>query len=151
PLHREPVFDLPEVELTIQAPPGLEPRVVEVSFPAGTSLADAKSYIYRELQELSVEATGPALRWHEDDGAVTLFLGTVTEAEALAVRLEVGVVEHLARRHEGPDGLVTARLTFARTAGWDRARAEAWAEERLGLRDSGRTALLARNYRAQPA
>jgi hypothetical protein len=45
---------------------------------------------------------------------------------------------------------VTRALQFNKAAGWDRGRAEQWVGQHLGLRDLGRTALLALSYRSEP-
>src|SRR5262249_56292421 len=47
---------------------------------------------------------------------------------------------------DSPEWL-TCALEFDRSEGWDRARAEGWVEERLRLRDLGRTAFLAVPHR----
>src|SRR5262249_13787341 len=135
-LQREPVFDRPEVELGIVSAPGAEPWVAEVIFPASTSIAEAKDFLRRELQELAVHAAGPAARWHEGDGAVALELSAAAEAPTVFVPLDEGFRECVGRcAGAGEVSWQTARLEFDRSAGWDRERAERWAEERLGLRD----------------
>jgi hypothetical protein len=151
----ERVADRPEVELRIVAPPRQEAYLAEVLFPAATPLPEAKEYIYRELQELTVQAAGAGLRWLERPGQVVLDLsgGHEEGSDAVALPLEAGVREVVGTvPHACPPGGApwhTCRLEFDREAGWDRARAEGWAQERLGLRDLGRTALLTATYRSR--
>jgi hypothetical protein len=151
------VFDRPEIELGIVAPPGQEPRIVEVTFPATTALVEAKTWIARELQDLSVEACGHALRWREDEKTISVSLSPTTtgEGEPLSLPLEEGVVERIVRLpRPGSDselGWYTSEIVFEKATSWDRTRAEHWLEERLGLRDLGRTAVLTRCYRSRPA
>jgi hypothetical protein len=145
-LESEPVADQPDVQLRILTPPSstrCEPQVAEVLFPGATPLEDAKSFIYRELQELAVQPGGHALRWSEPDGKIVLAFGPAPEG-VVAVPLEAGVREwaDVASGH-------TWSLEFD-PAEWSRLRAEAWVAEQLGLRDLGRTALLTAVHRADP-
>jgi hypothetical protein len=150
-LEREPVADRPDVELHILVPPrprgrpAAEPQVAEVHFPAATPIAEAKEFIYRELQELPVQTTGHSPRWEEGPARVVLRLQP-DGGDAAEVALGEGVTERLT-----PGGWHTAALQFDRTAGWTRERAEAWVAERLGLRDVGRTVLLSTTHRPAPA
>jgi hypothetical protein len=151
--QEEPVFDRPEIELRIVSPPRQEPQIAEVVFPATTPIEQAKEFIYRELQELSVQAPGPALHWHECERCVRLELGAGSEGEHALVPLEPGLHERVACSGrpgcEGETPWQTAALVFERGQGWDRAGAERWVADRLGLRDCGRTTVLARSYRAR--
>jgi hypothetical protein len=152
-VQREPVFDRPEIEVGIVSPPRQEPQVVEVSFPSSTDLAEARSYIFRELEELAVQPAGQVVSWHEDDAAIGVRFDLSEIPEQRTVPLGGGVSEVLAHdprlADAGEVAWRTAGLTFERAAGWDRERARTWLEERLGLRDLGRTTVLARPYRAQ--
>jgi hypothetical protein len=67
------------------------------------------------------------------------------------VPLEEGVRELVAPHPAGDRGTPwhTCALQFDRAAGWDRDRAERWVQERLGLRDLGRTALLSAPHRSR--
>jgi hypothetical protein len=157
-VQHEAVFDRPEIELRIVSPPRQEAVLAEVLFPVSTPVDHAKEFIYRELQALSVEAGGAAIRWSEDDLAVTLYLDSRCDCSVTAVSLEAGIRElvttcgrhgngHLARASDSP--WRTCALEFDRGVGWDRPRAERWVGDRLALRDSGRTAVLCRPYRAR--
>jgi hypothetical protein len=156
-VQHERVFDRPEIELRIVAPPRHEPIVAEVLFSDSTPVEQAKEFIYRELQELSVQAGGPALRWSENDRTVTLHLGARCDCSVTAVTLEAGIREMVTRcvrpMSEPPARSAeaswrTCEIEFDRAEGWDRGRAERWAAERLNLRDSGRSTVLCRSYRA---
>jgi hypothetical protein len=153
-VESEPVADRPDVELRIVSPPRQTPYVAEVTFPASTPLPEAREFIFRELDELAVEAPGPGARWVETPEEVRLELSDAAGADGVVVVLPGGVRERLAPRAGTPGpGAVpwqTSSLQFDRAAGWDRAAAERWVEERLGLRDRGRTALLAVHHRTCP-
>ncbi len=155
----EHLADRPDIELRIVAAPRLEPHLAEVLFPAEMPLPEAKDYIYRELQALTVQALGAGLRWLDRPGKVVLDLsgpgGSGTEG-AVVVALEEGVRELVApvpcsagQPEGGASRWHTCCLEFDREAGWGRERAERWAEERLHLRDLGRTAALAVPYRSR--
>jgi hypothetical protein len=151
-VESESVADRPEVELRIIAVPRAAPQLAEIVFPASVSVPEAKGYVFRELEELPVQSCGAALRWAETAEGVTLHLGE-SAAGAVAVPLAEGVCE-LVAPHPAPaergTPWHTSALQFDRAAGWDRDRAERWALERLGLRDLGRTALLAAPHRTRP-
>lgn len=150
-LQREPVFDRPDVELGIVSAPGQEPCVAEVIFPGSASITEAKQYIHGELQELALHASAPALRWREGGAGFSVEFSEEGETETTVI-LEPGVRERVSRLPcDGEVAWQTCALEFDRAAGWDRAAAERWVEERLGLRDIGRTAVLSRSYRARPA
>jgi hypothetical protein len=131
--------------------------VAEIAFPASVAIHEAKEYVYRELDELTVQAPGPSLRWVEAPGQVVLELAQTADPDAVSVTLGEGVRELVAAyprgKGQGPDAGVpwqTCSLQFDRDAGWTRERAEQWVEERLGIRDLGRTTLLAVPHRHQP-
>ncbi|MFO0844304.1 MAG: AAA domain-containing protein [Gemmataceae bacterium] len=150
-LQREALFDRPDVEVGIVCSAGEAPCVAEVTFPGSASITEAKQYVYGELQELALTATSTSPRWREGDSAIRLELSCGGEGE-MAIALERGVCERVGRREcDGEETWQTAALEFDRAEGWDRAAAERWVEEKLGLRDTGRTAVLSRSYRARPA
>jgi hypothetical protein len=149
-LETERVADRPDVELRILALPRVRPLLAEVVFPAATTVAQAKEYIYRELQELPVQAAERSPRWLEEPDRLVLSLAEAGRAEVDAVALEPGVRELVVTGTErGP--WYTSRIEFDRHAGWERALAERWAEAHLRLRDLGRTARLEIPYRMAPA
>jgi hypothetical protein len=148
-LESERVADLPDVELRILALPRVRPLLAEVLFPQSMTVFQAKEYIYRELQELPVQADDGALDWDESDTTLTLSLSRGATAGAQALALEEGLREVVAG-FGGGGVWHTARLEFDRAAGWCRGRAEEWVAAHLGLRDLGRTALLERPHRMTP-
>ncbi len=153
PSFREPLFDRPEVEVCIgRQLGGTEDAVCEVSFPVETPVAEARSYIRAEMQELAVEPAGAAAYWADHSGAPALALcDDWPGGDAQAVPLLDGVIEYLTSCAGGPGcpGWRTAGLAFP--SDWDRRRAREWAREKLGLADTGRTACLTRPHRAAPA
>ncbi len=149
-LESERLEDWPEVELRILASPRARPQLAEVLFPAPVGIVRAKEYIFRELQELPVVAAERCPRWAEEPERVVLGLADVGRAEVESVALEPGVREVVAVGAEGERAWHTCRLEFERQGGWDRARAEAWVERHLRLRDLGRTARLESAYRMAP-
>ena len=148
-LESERVADCLDVELRILSSPRIRPLLAEVIFPSSMTVAQAKEYIYRELQELPVLASGRSPRWIEEPDRVLLALSDVGSAEVESIALEPGVRELIVSGDAAPAH--TCRLEFDRQAGWDRARAEEWVESRLRLRDLGRTARLDVVYRMAPA
>jgi hypothetical protein len=145
-LTTERVADRPDIELRIAAPPGREPFLAEVVFPASVCIAEAKAYIYRELGELPSCAGGQGYRWIENDDRILLRLGD-GPGDSVPVTLESGVCEVVAG--EGP--WHTCCIEFDRSAGWGLPRAEAWAQRHLGVRDLGRTIRLLKPHRMEPA
>jgi hypothetical protein len=150
-IESESVIDRPDIELRILTMPRQAPRLVEVLFPACVGLAEAKQFIYHELEELAVQTHGRGLGWTETAEEVILELAADSERESMTVPLDGGVTERIARlpASNGMDWH-TCALTFARAAGWTRQRAEEWIAHRLGLRATGRTVLLTVPYRLDP-
>lgn len=151
-LESERVADAPDVELRILTGPGSRPVLAEVVFPGDMTVARAKEFLYRELEEPTVEPAGFCPAWSETPERLTFSLGD--EAEADRAELEPGLWEVLTSARQPGNGRLgdawrTARMEFARAAGWDRGRAEDWVERRLGLRDRGRTARLDVPHRMQ--
>jgi hypothetical protein len=143
PQHRhrltaEPLADAPDIELRIDQPPGEDPRLAEVVFPAGTTLAAAKEFIGRTLDEWPIDIDPAALAWTETDASVRACLGCSERHAPLAAEITPGVRELLAERPGQPVPWFTCGFTFDRAAGWDRPRAEAWLLERLAGRPLGR-------------
>jgi hypothetical protein len=148
-VEKEPLADAPEVELRILALPHVRPVLAEVLFPGTTLLPAAKEFLYRELQEITVQAAGRTLRWHETQGSIDVEFGA-TSATAHVVELDAGVKEFLTP--PGTDGLCrTCKLQFERSTGWDHALVGQWLQQHLGLRHLGRTACLDVPHRMAPA
>lgn len=143
PRHRgrlttEPLADAPDIELRIDQAPGEDPRLAEVVFPAGTTLAAAKVFIGQTLDEWPIDVDPAALVWSESESAVQACLGCSQRHAPLAAEITPGVRELLAERPGQPVPWFTCGFTFDRAAGWDRPRAESWLRERLAGRPLGR-------------
>lgn len=154
-VETERVADRPEVELRIVTPPRGTPRLAEVVFPVGISVADAKAFVVAEIDEIAIQVDGRQLTWTEEQERVCLWFDRATARETSAIALSHGLAEWFdvpaadCRTAEAP--CATRALIFERSAGWTRDRAEAWVADRFGLRDLGRTALLATPRRMRPA
>jgi hypothetical protein len=156
-IETETVVDRPDIELHILSMPRQTPCIVEVLFPAGMGIAEAKQFLFQEMEELAVHTHGCGLYWSETPTEVILEFDANDAAETVTVELAGGVRERLARvsasqsasRAKGIDWH-TAALIFAVAEGWTRERAEAWVAERLGLRSWGRTILLSIPHRLDP-
>ncbi len=156
-IESEPVIDRPDIELRILTTPRQAPQILEVVFPACTSIGEAKQFIFQELDELAVQTRGRALYWSETADEVVLDLAPDNDDAAVTVELAEGVRERVARvaglgEAVSDDSVFwhTCGLQFARVAGWTREKAESWVGERLGLRNLGRTVLLRVPYRLEP-
>jgi len=157
-IQSETVADRPEIELRILVPPRDPPQLAEVIFPASMTLAQAKEYIFQELQELPVQAHGWSLRWLDKPGQIVARLSGFHGTEVARVALDKGVRELLAalpgERSPGEDGPLpwrTCCLEFDCEAGWDRERAEQWIGQHLPMSNAGRTVLLTNPHRMRPA
>jgi hypothetical protein len=152
----ERVADFPEIELRILALPHTEPSLAEVVFPQSFSIDQAKTYIFRELEELPIQASGHSFRWFEYQDRLVLHLAAEAAEDVKPILLEAGVRELVqAARSEtngkpADSGWRTACLEFERAAGWNRPRAEEWIRHHLGVRDLGRTVCLDISYRMHP-
>jgi hypothetical protein len=156
-LESEHVADCPEIDLRILVLPRMQPLLAEVVFPASMSIQEAKEYIYRELQELPVQAAGHSLRWIEGPEQLVLHIADSGLANGTSVTLESGIRELVSRRTVVSNGAAgegtpwqTFRVEFDRQAGWQRAQAEEWVHRHLGVRDLGRTLRLDVPRRMQP-
>src|SRR5262249_28155263 len=113
------------------------PRLAEVTFPAATTIEDAKSFIFRELQELPIQSGGHSLRWVEQPDCVVLELSGPAGAGHIPGGLEAGITEWSVPE----PGTAWARES-ARGPGWAPDGGECWVTEPLGLRALGRTTRL---------
>jgi hypothetical protein len=148
----ERVADFREIELRIVAPPrgkagSGDSFLAEVVFPPTMSIPDAKAYIFRELDEVPVRAVRHDVVWHESSDRLRMLLGPrpADTAQACLIPLADGVHELIVGSSDGQTAdsdWHTAAVEFEIAAGWDRARAEAWAARHLSMTDLGRTSLL---------
>jgi hypothetical protein len=135
-LAREPLLDRPEIELRFAVDGDGEPIVAEVAFPAATTIAEAKSFLFHQLGEVLVQSCGEP-RWDDTPGPITARWPAADHpaAEAVWVDLEAGVREKVAGT-----GLTafTAAIEFDPAADWDRAAAEAWLVKHLPAASASR-------------
>ena len=137
-LECEPVADAPDIELRLFTPPGSDPVLAEVAFPARMTPAAAREYLARELER------SPASRGPDRPGRRR----RTARRSGSARRARAGVRRHWPGLREELVGLETRAVHFA--ADWARRRAKAWAAEHVGRRDCGRVATLSHPYRACP-
>jgi len=158
-LSIEPVFDCPEVELGIAQPPHGEPHLVQVRFPATTSLPEALQFLIRHGENRLSELKWPNVAWRQSGQEIRLEWpseanaetvstcgGEVSAAPEVCFIREAGVCEHL-RPSEGSRGYQTVSLVFDTQAGWTTQRVRQWCQEQLGWYPSDRATLLERPYR----
>lgn len=137
-LEVEHLADHPDIELRILPQP--RPTLAQIAFPPTASLADAKTFIQRELQEVPIARAGGAAWVRELAGH---FVCTLSGLDAVcSVEIEPGLKEWACESH-------TCRLEFSKAAGWSRDRVEGWLDSHFGLRDQGRTLSLHRCHRAR--
>ena len=139
-LECEPVADRAEIELCILTPPRQAPQLAEVVFPGSMSIQDAKEYIYREMEELSIEAADVAIQWIDSPTGPSLQFGERQLPQTVAVALCQGVTERVALRVGGQIDQaewVTVQLDFDCAAGWNLAKAVAWVAKHLHVRALG--------------
>jgi len=148
-LESEQVADFPEVELRILRQAASQSTLAEIIFPPTMAIEDAKQYIYRELQELTVRPTYHSLRWVEKADRLVLRLSGGECAHDISVGLDHGILERMGNWSEIAEACgssntpwQTCCLEFDLAAGWHRRRAEEWIQQHSGLRDLGRTVRL---------
>jgi hypothetical protein len=154
-VESERLADSPETELRILAPVHGPSELVEVIFPPGQTIHQAKEYIFKELEEMAISTTGRSVRWDEQADRLVLHLTDQPLNNCQPILLGAGLRERIGTVPNsdgsdvatGTDGWQTCCLEFDRCAGWERGRAEEWVQRKLGLVDLGRTAVLNKPYR----
>jgi hypothetical protein len=154
-VESERLADSPEIELRILTQLQRPSELVEVVFPPGQAIHQAKEYIFKELEELPISTMGRGIRWDEQPDRLVLHLTDQHLVQCQPILLEPGLRERIGTPpiSEGTNlatetgGWQTCCLEFDRSAGWERARAEEWVQRKLGLVDLGRTAMLSKPYR----
>lgn len=141
----EHVADFPEIELRIWAPPKVLPVLAQVIFPAHMGIDQAKAFLYRELQEATVQGVGRSCWLCDQGGSLVFRFAPSPLANACRIELEEGLCEWA-----DPTNGRTCRLEFD-GALWPRQRVEQWLRENLRGRDMGRTIFLETPYRQQGA
>jgi hypothetical protein len=143
-LEIERVADFPEIELRILATPKAPPLLAQVVFPASMNIAQAKDFIYRELQEAAVQGGGGGAWVTAEADRFVVHLSPVPLAGAVCLDLEKGLRERVV-----PETARTCRLEFYTDAGWARAQVDQWLERHCQVRDLGRTMALQVPYRME--
>ena len=147
----EPLLDRPEIELRFSTANGGEPILVEVAFPAATSIAEAKSFLYHQLGEVLIRPCG-AFCWQSTATTVTAKWPAVEPAQASCngvdgsesatwIDLEPGVREKVCGAGVA---VFTAAVAFDLSAGWDLEKAKSWLTERLPTSCTSRFASIPR-------
>ena len=131
-LVQEPLFDRPEIELRFTAED--DPAVAEVAFPAGTSIADAKSFLFRQLGEVLLHPCGP-LQWEETAESIVARWSESEDCTTAWIDLEPGVREKVVCCGWAA---FTAAVEFVRALNWNRERAEAWLAQHHRPESAGR-------------
>jgi len=138
-LEREPVADRPEIELRILAEPSGEPQLVEVLFPQGMQISEAKNYVFEQLGEAPICNGASSGLWSEAADGIRLDLDESASGPLSDVPLANGIRELV---EATGNSWTTCALQFARSAGWNRESAAGWVEQHCGRRHRGRTVRL---------
>lgn len=121
-LRAEPLADDPAVQLRFRDRPDGETDLVEVAFPPGFTLIEAKRFLLAELGSPKAHYLGQP-EWNATADAVQCNW----PGEGTAFDLGSGIRESLL------DGFTT-RFEFSLASGWTRESAEAWYAEHFGER-----------------
>lgn len=137
-LMREPLLDRPEIELRFAADGDGEPAVAEVAFPAGTTFADAKAFLFHQLGEVLLHTCAES-SWDQSSGSIVIRWPAAENptCESVWIDLEPGVRERVV---SSTSSAFTAAVEFDPSFGWDRAGAEAWIAKHQRPESAGRFA-----------
>ncbi len=138
---REPVADNPSIELRLAAFMA-EPVLAEVAFPANCNAPAAREYLFRELDELTIQPATHTPAWETAADRVTCRF-TPPDAAAGLARHPGGVTEEVL-------DLDTLAIHFAAADGWTPDTAREWLAARGLKRSPGRAVALRRAQRACP-
>ncbi|QJW95633.1 hypothetical protein [Frigoriglobus tundricola] len=120
-MTREPLADRPEIELRFATSDGA-PLLAEIAFPCATPVSVAKTFLFRELNEVLLRSCGEPVWVHAAD-AITARWPAADGPDGVWIDLEPGVREKVA----GPGPFAfTAAVSFDPAAGWDADTAAAW-------------------------
>lgn len=136
-VESERLADFPEIELRIYSPPQGTPRLDQVLFPATMSARDAKLFIYRELQEASVDRVDRPQQRRDDADCFAIAWECPESPTKETIELEPGLRETIC---VGETQLNTCRLEFDKSAGWTAAKIDGWLRAHLPSLDARRTA-----------
>jgi hypothetical protein len=137
----EPLLDRPEIELRFAADGDGEPTVAEVAFPAGTTIADAKAFLFHQLGEVLLHPCGPS-SWESLSGSIVIRwpAAEIAACEPVWIDLEPGVREKVICSGSSE---FTAAVEFDLSHGWDRERAQEWIAKHHRPESAGRLATVA--------
>lgn len=140
-LMREPLLDRPEIELRFAADGEGEPTVAEVAFPAGTTIADAKAFLFHQLGEVLLHPCGPS-SWELQTGSIVIRwpAAEIAACEPVWINLEPGVREKVVC---SGSSAFTAAVEFDLSFGWDRERAQEWTAKHHRPASASRVATVA--------
>src|SRR5205807_9543078 len=91
----EHVADFPDIELRILTMPRCQPVLAEIVFPPSFTIDRAKQYIFQELEELAVQASGSSLCWIDEGDRLVLRLADRDLAHGATIDLVPGIREIL--------------------------------------------------------
>ncbi|WP_020472784.1 hypothetical protein [Zavarzinella formosa] len=138
---REPVADNPAIELRL-ASFLAEPVLAEVAFPANFQATAAREFLFRELDELTIQPATHTPVWEATDDRITCRFAPPESESAIA--------QHSGGLTEEVFDLDTQAIHFATAEGWTMESASEWLTERGLKRSHGRAAALHRSHRACP-
>lgn len=136
-IETERLADFPEIELRILSMPKSPPRLAQVVFPPQLSARDAKTFIYRELQEASVDRIERPRQLLDGAERFTIAWECPLSPAEEIIELEPGLREAICV-HDGL--LTTCRIEFDNAAGWDLPKIHDWLRCHLPALDAPRTA-----------
>ncbi len=149
-LDCEELADSPDIELCILQRPQTSPCLAQVVFGPECSFADAFTFMVHEVQEFPLQPIGSTAWWSEDAQRHIRRLGQNSRQVHTRVEIEPGVRLGTVLVESG-DPVLAVELEFDKSAGWDRARAEAWLQRRRPAADHLRAVFLQTQYRFSPA
>ncbi len=147
-LEHESLADAPDIELGILQRPSARPCLAQVTFGPNITFADAFAFMVREVQEFPVQPLGRTAWWREDDRRVCRHLGPANSRVQTWLDIEPGL-RLGATADGGGEPMRIAAIEFDKSAGWDRAKADAWLAHHRPIRDHERTVHLQTCYRFQ--
>lgn len=148
PLERETVADAPDIELAICESASQAPTLAQVAFGPNRSFADAFQFLMREVQEFPLVPAGRSSWWTQDAETCQLRFDVQPTGSSDSADIEAGV--RLTTVSE-EDVIRVAGITFAKSAGWNLASAQAWLERLWPHPCNERTLFLQQPHRFRPA
>jgi hypothetical protein len=146
-LESEGLADASDIELRILHRPRTRPCLAQVIFPPHGTFAEAFTFMVREVQEFPLEPFGRTGWWSEDAEGWTWRLGPTAAGIDVWVEIEAGLRLGTVAEERGGDATRVACIQFARSAGWERAKAENWLLRHRQAHDHERTVFLQTPHR----